>query len=184
MRRLRKIAVACLVWATAASMLLGSTPHVICLCPNGQVKHFCGLSTFAKTHKSCCCNGSCCSPDGGKKRCCKPKPEQKPSCCAKKNSGAKPETITKDGAIAKGAANNEVAFRSACCQKTIEEAKIKVLSRAETKPKETGCSTLILLANADSDFIVVPMLAARRVWRVDWSPPPTDLITSLQRLTI
>src|SRR5438552_288534 len=96
MRRFRKMVTAILVWATAASSLIGSTPHIVCRCPDGTVKQFC--SGQASPESSCCCNGHCCSsPSDGGGGCCKVgspggQEEQKAPCCDQTGS---PDTPSK-----------------------------------------------------------------------------------------
>src|SRR5687767_4870311 len=42
-----------LVWATAATTLLASTPHVRCRCPDGSLKPVC-FSFLTSTTSNCC----------------------------------------------------------------------------------------------------------------------------------
>lgn len=181
MRRLRRIAVVLMVWATAASTLLGSVPHVVCRCPNGKTKLFCVSLTSAKSGKSCCCGSSCCDKKASDGCCCKAKPTKK-SCCVKENaeetdSGSK-GTPVKEHLSKHGAAGGN------CCQKTLVKTKVPVQNRSEVKVADCGCTSLILLANTAPGFAVAPAAPPKSEWRVDWSPPPPDLVTSLQRLTI
>jgi hypothetical protein len=174
MRNLRKASAAFLVWATAASALLGSTPHVVCRCPNGQIKLFC-VSMFLTSSKSCCCNGSCCQSKAKSGCCCKSGPAKKTGCGGETKSEKNPPL--------KGDAGADGAFSSSSCQKTFVKTNAPVLTRAETKSFDSGSSSLVLLATAELGCFIKPA-PLRKIWRVAWPPPPTDLVTSLKRLTI
>jgi hypothetical protein len=176
MRRLRQIAVASLVWATATSMLMASTPFVVCRCPNGDIKPFCFVSTFTKS--SSCCNDACCS-ESGEGCCSKSRPDTK-SCCAQKNTSDNDPGKRSD---AKNSAEGP-AFVKASCQKTLVQVKGSSLDRPETKLGQTSPESVNPLIGAVCGNSVRPSVPRSAVWRVDRLPPPTDLVTSLQRLTI
>ncbi len=183
MRRVRKFAVICVVWATAASTLLGSTPQVVCRCPNGQIKLLCAILNFKKSTTSCCCNGSCCESKG-KESCCKPKAEKERCCCNPKIREHNDNDTRHDRLPMKGKPGKFEAFDGTCCQKAVAKAKVPVLNRAETKATDGDCNGLIMQAATESGFSVASIAPPRNGWRVHWLPPPTDLVTSLQRLTI
>src|SRR5260370_140586 len=168
MGRIRKFAVVCVVWTTAASTLLGSTPYVICRCPNGQIKLFCAVLSVNNSSKSCCCNGSCCDSKGDKASCCNAKAVQKRSCCAVKNPEGEPKNTGKKGLAANNKSGEFRIFDGACCQKTLVKAKVSALNRAETKATVGSCTGLTLLAEAEPGFsvIVIPIAPPQDGWRV------------------
>jgi hypothetical protein len=170
MRRLQKLVVASLVWATATSMLMASTPFVVCRCPNGEIKPFCFASTFTK---SSCCNDTCCS-EGSDRRCSSAK-----SCCGEKNTQGNDqgERNPKDS-------DGGPAFVKTCCQKTVVQVNSSPLDRPDTKLTQASPECANLLTGMVSENQAKPSVPRAAAWRVDRLPPPTDLITSLQRLTI
>lgn len=177
MPRIRKFAIVCVVWATAASTLLGSVPHVVCRCPNGQIKYFCFSSVAEKA--SCCCaskSGStkvkadCCTGGKakGKRSCCQGKPQENSSGNERKSSPP-----PSDGSP---------SFAKSCCQKTLVQVKGPSLVPPDAKPVQVTSESL----HACGDFGT--FYVARESLALDWGmhelPPPTDLVTSLHRLTI
>ena len=191
MRHLRKTAMSMMVWMTAASTLIGSTSHTVCQCPDGTVKLFCGGTASAES--SCCCGAKCCSSkNGGSGCCCKPASSKqtggKPSCCGKKSDKPTASEPSSNG-CGKGArtAPNVAegpTVGGTCCQKTLVQADGPSLSRPETKPTEGSPSDSLLFSLAPTGHFVLATIAEKTGWRVDHPPPPTDLITVLQHITI
>jgi hypothetical protein len=175
MRRVRNTVVTCLVWATAVSMLVASTPHFVCRCPNGDIKPFCLASTFTK---SSCCNVTCCSSESGGSNSSKAKPGGK-SCCARKNTfGNAPDKGNRTDDR-----NSSPAFGKTCCQKVLVQSEGSSLNSSETKL--TPSSPILDLSGATAaENAVAPSILLLARWRFDRLPPPTDLVTTLQRLTI
>lgn len=198
MRRLRKTATALLVWATAVSSLIGSSSHFTCRCPDGTVKPFC--SGQATSQSSCCCNGKCCCStiDGGS-CCCKgsssagPKKRNAPSCCHQ----GRPETSSEAVAPRSGEKSTQetspdprrgdserLTISRTCCQKTLVQAEGQTLVRPLTKPIEHLELGLAFLPPLNIGSYVPSSLRVRNGWQVYGLPPPTDLLTLLQRFLI
>src|SRR6187431_2680791 len=130
MRRIRKIGAAFLVWAAAASMLLGATPHLICRCPDGTIKHFC----FGQSRDGSCCSAAkCCSASQEKKRSCchessKASSKGRRSCCSQggaSESGGGQSRARDRQPVVKKAAHPGVdgpALGATSCQKSLEKS--------------------------------------------------------------
>lgn len=160
MRRLQHIAVNVIVWATSASVLLAATPFPACRCADGHVKLFCFSSASAKS--SCCCGGTCCPS------------EKDQDCCHKgKRDPAADKTSEQGPALAK-----------ACCAKTLVHVKGSTLNRSETQIDQNAIAMICLTAESATEMIVSPPAQLLAMWRLHQLPPPTDLVTALQRLTI
>jgi len=152
-------------------MLMAGTPFVVCRCPNGDIK----LSTFAKPSSSddaCCIAGANGAPSHSR-------PGAK-SCCARKNGAANDHgKPSHDKDWPQGP-----AFENLSCQKTLAQVKGSSLSRPETKPVEPsleGLNPVIGVVALQSARASIPGCAVDGAHRL---PPPTDLVISLQRLTI
>lgn len=197
MRRLRKTATALLVWATAVSSLLGSTPHFTCRCPDGTIKPFC--TGQAKPGSSCCCNGKCCCSTGSGEGgcCCKGKSSSGEqgsnghSCCqqSKTETPSKPsadqsdESGRKTGPDFRSGTGEDLVVSRACCQKTLVKAEGRTLVRPETKPTAQVQFSLALLPPLNTDYNP-PLLPLADGWKVYRLPPPTDLVIALQHFII
>jgi hypothetical protein len=59
-----------LVCLAALLMPLSGVPHLVCRCPDGQIKPFCLGTILAKNSGRCCCGGACSSGSGGGRCCC------------------------------------------------------------------------------------------------------------------
>jgi hypothetical protein len=181
MRRLRKIAGVMIVWATAATTLLASTPHYDCRCPDGTIKRFCFNSTTSES--PCCCSGTNCgSNSNDAKSCCRKKTPSrqsttKPSCCCKQ-SKAQNNSVVAGNPPATG-----VIVRGTCCQKTLAESEIQSSVRASATVDETP-SLVFVLHSAEGIEYLSNAASSRSIWQVHWLPPPTDLVTILHRLVI
>jgi hypothetical protein len=161
-----------LVWATSASVLIGSTPLVACRCANGHVKLFCFSSTSAKS--SCCCGGTCCFA------------AENHGCCHKSKSGADRDDRGEDKPIPsdQNGSDEGPSVVKKCCNKTLVQVKGSTLNRPETRVTQSALESLDLLAERAGGKNVPPTALRLRACRIDALPPPTDLIISLQRLTI
>jgi hypothetical protein len=186
MRRLRKTAMAVLVWATAVSTLIGSSPRFECHCPDGTIKPICFGTTSAE---SSCCRGGCCTKRDGTRSCCQTtSPDRtevtKRSCCGR-NVGApsdeSPRTRQSKGAIKEKGL--EVSGR--CCQRILVHPDDSMQIRPEPKSNQNCSASVMLLPEVVAFESADHALAdSRAFWQVNRLPPPTDLVTSLQRLTI
>ena len=181
MRRLRKIAGVMMVWATAATTLLASTPHYDCRCPDGTIKRFCFSSASAES--SCCCSGTVCGskPSEGKSCCRKEtsgsKSTTKPSCCCKPS---KPQRTT---VVSWNQPGNGITVHGTCCQKTLAQPEIQPSVRATTVVDET-LALVFVLPSAKAIEYLSNVAPSRNIWQVHWLLPPADLVTTLQRLVI
>ena len=168
MRQLRKSIVAGLVWATATSTLMASTPFILCRCPNGDVRIFGSASTAAK---SPCCNVTCCPSDDGAKSC----------CCHKNASGN--NTVQNQGTGVKNSGDGPI-FVKASCQKALVQVDASALNQQYNKLTQSPTEHLHLQCETACGISAVMSIPYMVIWRVDRLPPPTDLVTSLQRLII
>jgi integrase len=181
MRRLRRTAGVLIVWATAATTLLASTPHYDCRCPDGTIKRFCFSSTTSES--SCCCSGTGCgSKSNDAKSCCRKgasssKSTTKLSCCCKPS---KPQHTS---VVAGNQPVNGLTVRGTCCQKTLAQSEIQSSVRATTIVDETP-SLVFVLHSAEGIEYLSNAAPSRTIWQVHWLPPPTDLVTILHRLVI
>lgn len=181
MRLLRKSTMSMLVWMTAASTLMGSTPHTICRCPDGTLKLFCCGVT---SHESpCCCGEKCCSSSKrGEGCCCKlassaKQTGVKPSCCNKPT--AKPAACRTASTASEG-----LMIGGTCCQMILVQPEAQSLSFRETKPVESSSESPTLFSPAVAGDVVQSAIPEKTGWRADRPPPPTDLITVLKHFTI
>ncbi len=164
-------------WLTAIMMLIAGTPHFDCRCPNGNIKHIC-LSLFSGK-SGCCCEGSCCSAirgDDAKDLTDHPSPSAavaKAGCCCKgRQENARDESQT------------DARLGKAGCQKTLAKAAAAIAEPAMKAPVQDPTAHLFvpaaeLLAGQDGFGACDCLFAHRYHW-----PPPTDLVTVLQRFLI
>ena len=165
------------IWLTAIMTLLAATPHFICHCPNGRTKLLC--LTFS-SEKTGCCDGSCCSASqegddkglaahaslpaaGIKKNCC---------CCKDHQENSKDESRT------------DAKLGNERCQRAFVEGIVAVAAPSVETPVKDLTAHLFVLAPettmAQEGFGTCDCLFANHC---HW-PPPTDLITVLQRFLI
>lgn len=163
---------------TAVMTLVAGTPHFDCRCPNGNVKPFCLALLTGKT--GCCCEGSCCSTSPGndgeglaahaslsatvaKKTCC---------CCKAHQENAR------------DASQTDARLGKAGCQKTLAKAAVAVAEPTVKAPVQDLTAHLFVPApepvTGQDGFGACDCLFAHRY---HW-PPPTDLVTVLQRFLI
>jgi hypothetical protein len=166
MGRIRKVVAASLVWATSASMLMAATPFVVCRCPTGELKPFCSPSNATK---SPCCKGTCCtSPDGTS------------SCCSHTNL---PDSVRIQETDSKNSSGSPIIVE-ANCQKTLVQAQLTAVCQHESKVTPLSTQSLHLQGESQCGMPLVSSVPGLLRQELDASPPPTDLITSLQRLVI
>lgn len=197
MLRLRKTVTALLVWATVASSLFGSTLHFTCRCPDGTVKPFC--TGQGSPESSCCCNGKCCCSTSNGDSCCQgnssdaPKEKNAPSCCQQDKRETPSEGVAsrscEDSAqkivpAPRSLAAERLTISRTCCQKTLAQTESQTLVRPVTKPIKYLELSLALLPPLNIGSYVPSPLLVTNGWQVYGLPPPTDLLTLLQRLLI
>jgi hypothetical protein len=173
MLRLRKTAEVMMVWATAATTLLGSAPHYDCRCPDGSIKSFCFGSS---SESSCCCSGSCCSIKNCRNQTSGSKSATKPACCRKQSN-------SQGSSIASGSKPFDgITVGGTCCQKTPAQPEMQPSVRANTIVDEAPTAVFLHLSakEIESHWNAAP----NRTWQFHSLPPPTDLVTTLHRLTI
>lgn len=188
----RKAAKLLLVLATGTSMLFAGTPHFECRCADGTFKPICFGPISSES--SCCCSGSCGDGCCGKNSSSKGKPEKNAPCCGQKTeaqTGSEPDS---GGATSgSGEKTDRRAGRDrvegpmvsgTCCHRTLAQADVQCLTRAETKASERSQTTLVLLPVVKFGYAMTTPGREQTVWDLCRLPPPTDLITILQRLTI
>lgn len=158
------------VWLTALLTLVSGIPHVQCRCPSGRLKPFCLSFPFRSgASASCCCaaggssSGSCClAPDSP------PAGETVPTCCNHAH-GRRAREGSRAGA--------------SCCSRTLASPGEFTPSPSVTRPTaEPGwVAALPSLGPAG----VLPHERGLLSWQAHLlAPPPADLVTVLQRLTI
>ena len=196
MRRFRKTVTALLVWVSVASSLFGSTPHFVCRCPDGTVKLFC--SGQCSSESPCCCNGkSCCSTSDGNSSCknsssAGQEKKDAPSCCHQGKSGISSEAVdarasekNAQNTVADPRSGSRLAINKTCCEITQVQSEGQTLVQPVTKHIEHLELGLVLLLPLNVGFHVPSSLQVRNGWQVNGlPPPPTDLLTLLQRFRI
>ena len=145
----------------SASTLLAATPFLECRCPGDA----------SNADKSSCCKGTCCfANESGK------------SCCCHKNTADR----NNDKAQATGAkkSDNGPIIAGGSCQKALVQHGVSALSQQDNKLTQSSFAPLHLHCATPCGAAALVSLP-RSVGRLtDSFAPPTDLVTSLQRLTI
>lgn len=165
------------IWLTAIMTLFAGTPHLVCHCPTGRIKPFCLTLSSGKTG---CCDGSCCSAsqEGDDKglaaHASVPAAGIKKNCCCCKDH----QEIAKDESRPDAKLGNER------CQRTFVEGIVAVPAPSVETPVRDLTAHLFILAPettmAQAGFGACDCLFANHC---HW-PPPTDLVTVLQRFLI
>ena len=174
MRWVRKIAMIALVWATASSMLFAATPYYVCGCPDATIKMN-GANSVST--QSSYCSSSCCASEAKEKPCCrasKKKRAAKSSCCTLGADSLR-STTNLDGSPTIGQTH---------CQKTLIQPEQRSFCRLEVKPLEGANEAVVALACVADMNSSIATNAETTFWRMALIPPPSDLVTVLQRLTI
>ena len=166
------------VWLTAIMTLVAGTPHLVCVCPNGNAKPF--YFALLSGKNSGCCDGSCCSAsqvrDGKdfdtqpslsatviKKSCC---------CCKAHQEAARNESRT------------DVKLGKVRCHKTLVEGIIAVPATAVKAPSQDLTAHLFVPAlEPVTGYYGFGACGCLFADYYHW-PPPTDLVTVLQRFLI
>jgi hypothetical protein len=170
---LRKRAQIGFVWLTALLTLVAGSPHVRCVCPSGQVKPFClGFLFHGGTTGGCCAADTPASPAG----CCDlphppPAGEDVPCCCSHG-----PKEAACEASLA-------ACVAAVPCTRTLEKAvEFVPVPWAAGVAVALACNSFLApggLTGAPSDAKGLPSWQGHSL-----APPPTDLVTILQRLTI
>lgn len=156
---------------TAIMTLVAGAPHLVCRCPNGRIKPSC-LSVF--TAKSTCCERSCCSPLPAEANASPPAAAVKQTCCCCETNQEKPS----------GEHQSVPRLERAACQKALAEAAAAVFE----SPVKVSVLDLTghLLGLAPEPIRSQQGFGVCTCWfgdRYHW-PPPSDLVTVLQRFLI
>jgi hypothetical protein len=172
MRWLRKTCLTALVWLAAAMTVVAGVPHFTCHCPDGRVKTVCLGSTTAQKGV-CCCDGACCG-------------EKAESACCKK-SGSDSRTAAgccgHHGESAPNApAKAQPSLAVPCCTRTLVQPEVSTfLSSERVVVKDVTLGALLGVQHAPLWTAPTEPCAFRQDHQ---RPPPTDLLTTLQRLLI
>ena len=172
MERVRKTVLTLLVWLTAAMTLVAGTPHFRCLCPNGQVKHFCSGSASKQT---CCCSGNCCgSSEGGCSKSAISSGKGKKSVCCGPHGREQVRSERTSG----------WSIENKCCSRSLAPSEFFSVSGCKSSGVKEVSARLPLAHRA----VLVPFASATERCPISWQnhriPPPTDLVITLQHLTI
>jgi hypothetical protein len=188
MRYLRKTVLTFLVWATAASTLVSSTPHYVCRCPNGQVKEFCFGVVSKKS--TCCCSGQSCCAKSNKESCCQggrtsDAKGKKPCCGGLTTNG---DTVGDNGPAAQqtmetNPKSGQATISRTCCHRTVAQPDGQPVIRPEAKDDKSFQVSALAHALPAAEPGIQSLAAAKTVLQV-CAPPPTDFVIVLQRLTI
>lgn len=174
MKRFRKIATIVLVWATASSTLIASTPYYVCRCPDGTIKtHLVGT---VAPESSSCCSSNCCAASTKEKPCCqaaKKKQAVKPARDAKPSDGHRQADGTDGPSISQ-----------VPCQKTLVQPEGRSICRVEANATQADHTVASLPVALPGPAAIIGAEGGTALWRIDKSPPPTDLVVVFQRLTI
>jgi hypothetical protein len=171
MQRFRKLATIVLVWATASSTLLAAAPYYRCRCPDGTLKtHFVG----AASPDASCCSTNCCAVETNDKPCCQAKKKKQPVKASRSCRAGDSQQQNCDGSPQIGQVS---------CQKTLVQPDVPAVVQADAGA-ESGHPVTLLSAKLPGFHGLFEGEAETTIWRIDKAPPPTDLVTILQRLTI
>jgi hypothetical protein len=164
MSYLRKTALVCVVWLTAAMTLVAGSPHFVCRCPDGSLKPYC-LGFVSKATGSCCggCRAAAATEYG----------KAKPKCCCCHQGTPPKGKLPARGANAQGAG----------CSRTLAQATFAAADSRTTVSKDHTSHALPALdmpAVADLAF----MEPGRSSGQAHCLPPPVDRVIALQHLLI
>lgn len=166
MYRFGRIATILVVWTTTASMLVASVPHYICRCPNGNthVQFFGGEAS--------CCSARCCGSAPKERACCRGKKSGKTVCNVAAKRSTAPRNL--DGQLLIGATE---------CQKSLVCSDHPTVVR-ENVTSPVGDQFALSLPADRFDVAVADAHARPHTLPIDIVRPPTDLVSTFQRLTI
>jgi hypothetical protein len=152
--------------------VVAGVPHFTCHCPDGRVKPVCLGSTTAEK-AVCCCDGACC----GKKA--------ESACCKKSDSDSQTAAgcCGHHGEPAPNAtAKTEPALTASCCTRTLVQPEVATARHPERLVvKDVSLGAFLVLQPAP---VCDPPTGPCGYRHEHQRPPPTDLLTALQRLLI
>jgi hypothetical protein len=149
---------------------VASTPHFTCRCPDGHIKQFCLGSIFQQD--ASCCGRECCAAarDVAGERDTGAPGESCPYCNGHTRRPAPSRTA------------HEASFTGTCCTKTLAAPKAATPSHGPARAGKDMTVAALVPAHAE---LSRSSPCEPTLFRADHQrPPPTDLITSLQRLVI
>jgi hypothetical protein len=154
--------------------LVAGMPHFACQCPDGHIKPVC-LGTAPKT-SGCCCGGVCCSSED--RTCCRGAQSRMAAGLFQKRSCCHP-----DHRLVNDSPGKEQAVGPRGCTRIVTSSEIILtLSHGKTAVGKDlsarPCPRLQAVA------VFCPVADSTRSWQSHQVAPPTDLITTLQRLLI
>lgn len=178
----KKIGLLVVLSLTAAMTLVAGAPHFTCRCPNGQVRLFCFGRLFTAWRpddsrvSNCCCGGGCCVGTTG-------------ACCCNSPAGSEGEEAfccSQDGneQVEERSTNSAAQFTHTCCTKTL--AQLPTIGVGNSKviaSEDLTLATFISLAGPLS-LTGTDASHCSLSWQDHCIPPPTDLVSSFQLLTI
>jgi hypothetical protein len=183
MRQFRGILLSSLVWLTAVMTLIAGSPHIVCRCPNGNIKLFC-LGPSVRTTRTdskkamCCCNGKCCGAAEAKECRCGGSGASDcrvaASCCA---SAHDRQPAGKDPKV-------EIGVRATCCAKTLVQPKLVSTSHQKTGIATDEALAQVLFLDAVQSSAPLGEKPSHAGLQAHQRPPPTDLIVVLLHLVI
>jgi hypothetical protein len=164
------------VWLTVPTMLLASSPHIDCVCPNGSKKPFCLSAVLGDS--ACCCRGACCSSSG-------PQKEKQTGCCCCKNkrlrqmSESEPST-SEVGRVWTGAAHSsQPGVQQRGCEKSLAVTHAFIADKSHTAIFGSPLVTWIMI-QVPSEFFGPALSSTTLSVPVTSSlPPPSDLVVVL-----
>ncbi len=192
MRSRRSTALALLIWLTAASTLFAGLPRFDCLCPGGERRSF-GLPIVSDEAEGCC-GGPCCSA-GSHGPCCTaaatPAVEEQPEhdCChappEQPPQAAASEDDSEGATGSTDRAADESAFSSPRCARTLAQPDT-FAAAVQRSTNDANPGPIPVVGHSEGWWLPpLPDAApAWPAWQVNRVPPPTDLVITLQHLTI
>jgi hypothetical protein len=150
---------------TAVMTFIAGMPRIDCICPNGNVKHFCWGNA---TDSACCCAGSCCGTVAPSTR-----PAEKFCCC---------ESANGDNS---GRENKGQRAGQNPCRKQLADSTTTSIASTNGSPRSCEMSaTLCLFAPSFSHIAVAPFGTWHHLSSPPTPLPPTDLLTTCKHLLI
>lgn len=170
MERLARVALALLVWVTAAMTVIAGTPRLRCLCRylDGRPKLCCssfpirnsdfGFRAIGRPER--CCVGEC--PRYGR--------------CNASRAGAGEKFSTNSGKV--------ISIGSESCRTGIVLLDLAIQQPQDTSLTSGGFGLAGQAIHEPGLSRISDVHRARLIWKVFRVPPPTDLVSAQQRLTI
>lgn len=152
--RIRRWTLVCFICLTAAMTVVAGVPVIICACPPQKGESTCSKSD-AKAALCCCC-GTCNACDGQ-------------SCCAKREQPANTATFE--------------AVHGCCIQDTLHVEPLAASSKTSSIHRDVTPAPSSPLEAPRCKPVIVGN-DAQTAWQFHLLPPPTNLVVTLQRLTI